>query len=62
MNENGSKSPKINGIIEIEISQLSKMKQMNENESKKMDESKSKSLKMIQNLPKWSKIVQSLPK
>ena len=35
MNENGSKSPKINGIIKIEISQLSKMKQMNKNESKK---------------------------
>ena len=35
MNENGSKSPKINGIIKIEISQLSKMKQMNENELKK---------------------------
>ena len=35
MNENGSKSPKINRIIKIEISQLSKMKQMNENESKK---------------------------
>ena len=35
MNENGSKSPKINGIIKIEIGQLSKMKQMNENESKK---------------------------
>ena len=32
MNENGSKSPKINGIIKIEISQLYKMKQMNENE------------------------------
>ena len=35
MNENGSKSLKINGIIKIEISQLSKMKQMNENELKK---------------------------
>ena len=33
MNENGSKSPKMNGIIKIEISQLSKMKQMNQNES-----------------------------
>ena len=30
MNENGSKSPKMNGIIKIEISQLSKMKQMNQ--------------------------------
>ena len=27
MNENGSKSPKMIGIIKIEISQLSKMKQ-----------------------------------
>ena len=33
MNENGSKSPKMNGIIKIEISQFSKMKQMNQNES-----------------------------
>ena len=33
MNENGSKLPKMNGIIKIEISQLSKMKQMNRNES-----------------------------
>ena len=33
MNENGSKSPKMNGIIKIEISKLSKMKQMNQNES-----------------------------
>ena len=33
MNENGSKSPKMNGIIKIEISQLSKMKQMDQNES-----------------------------
>ena len=33
MNENESKSPKMNGIIKIEISQLSKMKQMNQNES-----------------------------
>ena len=33
MNKNGSKSPKMNGIIKIEISQLSKMKQMNQNES-----------------------------
>ena len=33
MNENGSKSPKMNGIIKIEVSQLSKMKQMNQNES-----------------------------
>ena len=33
MNENGSKSPKMNGIIKIGISQLSKMKQMNQNES-----------------------------
>ena len=32
INENGSKSPKMNGIIKIEISQLSKMKQMNQNE------------------------------
>ena len=61
MNENGSKSNKINGIVEIEISQLSKMKQMNENELKKWM-NHSKSLKMIQNLPKWGKIVQSLPK
>ena len=30
MNENGSKSPKMNGIIKIEISQLSKLKQMNQ--------------------------------
>ena len=33
MNENGLKSPKMNGIIKIEISQVSKMKQMNQNES-----------------------------
>ena len=33
MNENGSKSPNMNGIIKIEISQLSKMKQMDQNES-----------------------------
>ena len=34
MNENGSKSPKMNGIIsKIGISQLSKMKQMDQNES-----------------------------
>ena len=33
MNENGSKSLKINGIVKIEISQLSKMKQMDQNES-----------------------------
>ena len=33
MNENGLKSPKMNGIIKIEINQLSKMKQLNQNES-----------------------------
>ena len=33
MNENGSKSPKMNGIMKIEISQFPKMKQMNQNES-----------------------------
>ena len=33
MNENGLKSPKMSGIIKIEINQLSKMKQMNQNES-----------------------------
>ena len=33
MNENVSKSQKMNGIIKIEINQLSKMKQLNQNES-----------------------------
>ena len=33
MNGNGSKSPKMNETIKIEISHLSKMKQMNQNES-----------------------------
>ena len=40
MNENGSKSPKMNGIIKIEINQLSKMKQMDQNESSKGTEMK----------------------
>ena len=62
MNENGSKSPKINGIIKIEISQLYIGAENERKWIEKMDESKSKSLKIIQNLPKWGKIVQSLPK
>ena len=33
MNENGSKSPKMNGIIKNRDRQLSKMKQLNQNES-----------------------------
>ena len=33
MNEMDQNRPKMNGIIKIEINQLSKMKQLNQNES-----------------------------
>ena len=33
MNEMDQNCPKMNGIIKIEINQLSKMKQLNQNES-----------------------------
>ena len=52
MNDNGSKSPKINGIIEIEMSQLSKMKQMNEIKITQNDSKFTKMGKVVQSLPK----------